>query len=365
MWFRASDIRFLLYGGPCLIAIAMVVSWGFNHIGNQAFPFKVTLTPALIEVGGRTASTPGLEVRPMIKGTPGLALMGSSRHEADVLRFEPALPLLAGQVYQLQWQDEAGKQVTYTTALETAQLTRPSVALRPQDVPLSANAIKLYLHFSQPMEQGVFLEKLRLTDAEGNEIHGPFRETELWSPDGKRLTVWFHPGRQKTGVNLNEDEGPVLVEGSHYTLHVSASWRSESGVPLGDNEAFPLIVGRADHSSPQPAQWKLDLPPAGSLKSLTITFDEPLDTAMLTSALTVRLIGSDTDLILQPTVLQTGMQWSAHPEHPWQPGRYELRIDPLLEDLAGNSLLKPFETDVAEASLNQPAPVISRQFNLP
>ncbi|MEN3943115.1 Ig-like domain-containing protein [Prosthecobacter sp. SYSU 5D2] len=301
----------------------------------------------------------------MFKDAPGPALMGSTRHEDGVLRFEPALPLIAGQVYQLLWHDEAGKQVTYTTALEAAQLTRPAVALRPQGVPLPANALKLYLHFSQPMEQGVFLEKLRLTDASGNEIHGPFRETELWSPDGKRLTVWFHPGRQKTGVNLNEDEGPVLIEGGHYTLHVAASWRSVHAVPLGNHESFPLTVGPADHSSPQPAEWKLDLPHSHTLEPLKITFDEPLDTAMLTSALTVRPIGSDADMILHPTVLRTGTHWSAKPDQPWQPGSYELRMDPLLEDLAGNSLVKPFETDVTEPAIPRPQPVISRKFTLP
>ena len=365
MWHRASDIRRLLHGLPCLIAITMAVSWGLNHIGNKAFPFKVALTPAVIEVAGRTAATSGLEVRPMIKGTPGPALMGISRHVAEVLRFEPALPLLAGQVYLLQWQDEAGKQVTYTTGLEAAPLTRPAVALRPQGVPLPANALKLYLHFSQPMEQGVFLEKLRLTDAKGNEIHGPFRKTELWSPDGKRLTVWFHPGRQKTGVNLNEDEGPVLIEGGHYILQVAASWRSESGVPLGNNEAYPLTVGPADHVCPQPGLWKLELPHAGSLEPLKITFDESLDTSMLTSALTVRSTGSDTDLILHPTVLETGTHWSAHPDHPWQPGSYELRMDLLLEDLAGNSLTQRFETDVSQSSLGHRSSINSRRFTLP
>ena len=37
--------------------------------------------------------------------------------------------------------------------------------------------------------------------------------------------------------------------------------------------------------------------------------------------------------------------WSLIPAKEWPPGRYEIVIDPLLEDLAGNNLLGPFEVD--------------------
>jgi hypothetical protein len=319
-----------------------------------------------LELVAKVAEDSDLKVYSVTQDGVELPLFGQSLRTETGMIFQASMPLVTSQRYRVTWRGPAGKDrsLNIEPSLSSEATRPPSVSLSPQ-TRLPANALKLYLHFSQPMEQGVFLEYLHLTDATGSEIHGPFRETELWSPDGKRLTVWFHPGRQKTGVNLNEDEGPVLTEGVHYILQVSACWRSVHGVPLGNDAAFPLTVGPADHACPQPAQWKLDLPPPLSLEPLKITFDEPLDTAMFQSALTVRLIGSNTDSVIRPTVLQTGMQWSAHPEHPWQPGRYELRIDPLLEDLAGNSLLKPFETDVAEASLNQPAPVISRQFNLP
>ena len=65
------------------------------------------------------------------------------------------------------------------------------------------------------MRQGVFLEFCKLRASHGREDDdGPFRETELWSEDGRRLTLWLHPGRQKTGVNLNTEIGPVLDPGT-------------------------------------------------------------------------------------------------------------------------------------------------------
>ena len=73
------------------------------------------------------------------------------------------------------------------------------------------------------MEQGEIFWHFRLTDlATGIPVEEPFRETELWSDDGKRLTLWLHPGRQKTGVNLNMDLGPVLEPRRRYALEIAA-----------------------------------------------------------------------------------------------------------------------------------------------
>src|SRR6186713_2761613 len=74
-------------------------------------------------------------------------------------------------------------------------------AVYPSAATLPANHLKFYIHFSAPMRQGVFLDHCKLLDDHGRMIMTePFRETELWSEDGKRLTLWLHPGRQKTGV---------------------------------------------------------------------------------------------------------------------------------------------------------------------
>src|SRR4051812_2774418 len=83
-------------------------------------------------------------------------------------------------------------------------------AIYPSGALLPANHLKFYLHFSAPMREGVFLDYCRLLDEHGAPVAEPFRETELWSDDHRRLTLWLHPGRQKTGVNLNDDFGPVL-----------------------------------------------------------------------------------------------------------------------------------------------------------
>ena len=39
------------------------------------------------------------------------------------------------------------------------------------------------------------------------------------------------------------------------------------------------------------------------------------------------------------------------PHQPWRPGQYSIAVNPLLEDLSGNSLERPFEVDLQGVAL--------------
>lgn len=39
-------------------------------------------------------------------------------------------------------------------------------------------------------------------------------------------------------------------------------------------------------------------------------------------------------------------RWSFRPDQPWPAGRFQISVDTTLEDLAGNSIARPFEVDV-------------------
>lgn len=286
-------------------------------------------------------------------------LLGRVETLADRFIFVPSLPFSPGQKYTARWVDASGVSQQAEFLIKPAPPKNPTVWLAPQAT-LPANALKFYLHFSEPMEQGIFLERLRLLDGDGKEVVGPFRETELWSPDGRRLTVWFHPGRQKTGVNLNEDEGPVLHAGTRHTLVVSGTWRSTRGVPLGRDERFAFRVGQPDHEQPNMKRWTIIPPKAGTQDPLVVRFDEPLDSAMLTHALRIQNTAGAVQLA-RPQASPDGLQWSARPQQPWPQGTLELHANPTLEDLAGNSLEKLFEVDVA-AEIPAAQAITSRTF---
>ena len=81
--------------------------------------------------------------------------------------------------------------------------------------------------------------------------------------------------------------------------------------------------------------------------ALTVTFPEPLDHALL-----LRLLQVVTPARLpvegEVEVDREETRWSFTPAQPWQSGRYYLEVGTVLEDLAGNTLDRPFEVDVFE-----------------
>lgn len=287
-------------------------------------------------------------------------LFGSVVHAGESVLFAATLPLVLGETYRVEVQSADGRWSTHQLRYERPAAPSPVVSISPVPTVLPANALKLYLHFSQPMEQGVFLDRITLHRQDGTVVHGAFRETELWSPDGRRLTLWLHPGRQKTGVNLNQDEGPVLQENTQHTLKVSAIWRSTAGVPLGKEAVFALTAGAVDHTSPDPRHWQIMPPKAGTRDPLIVTFNEPLDPAMLLSALKVK--SNAVGIAGSGTVAPDALSWSFTPASAWPSGAALIEIDPLLEDLAGNNLLGPFEVD-REARPSAPNPS-TRRFEI-
>lgn len=287
---------------------------------------------------------PGTDVR-VFRGDAEKPLFGTLMRDGQGVRFAPALPFVPGEDYRVEFQTKEGTWSTQRVRFEPLKAEAPAVSIAPSPTVLPANALKVYLKFTQPMEQGVFLERISLHRQDGRVVSGAFRETELWSPDGRRLTLWLHPGRQKTGVNLNLDEGPVLREGEKHTLKIAAAWRSTAGIPLGNEASFVITAGAADHVRPDPARWRLTVPKAGAHQALRVDFDEALDPAMLVAALNVHR--GQTRLSGAVEVAADARTWLFTPSGTWLSGAYTLEIDPLLEDLAGNNLLHSFEVDLA------------------
>ena len=82
-----------------------------------------------------------------------------------------------------------------------------------------------------------------------------------------------------------------------------------------------------------------------TVKPLTVSFPKPLDRALLERMLWV----ADTAGAKVPgkvTVAAEETRWQFTPEQPWPAGNYQLMAATALEDLAGNSIGRPFEVDV-------------------
>ena len=281
-------------------------------------------------------------------------LLTTATAEENRITWKPALPLPPNVKVRAIYEVERKPNALHLSAegqsrpAEAAAQVLP-LAIHPKAGTLPANLIKFYFTFSGPMSGGEVFRYVELVDDTGKAVPGAFRETELWSPDRTRFTLWLHPGRQKTGVNLNEDEGPVLRAGRSYTLRLLNGLTGADGGPLMNAQQGQktFVAGASDHTQPDARAWKrvpTDIK-AGSTAQLRMEFDEPLDWAMLHDSLWIESVDSKR-VPGNVTVEDSGLAWTFAPQNPWRPGSYALLVNPALEDLAGNNLARTFEADV-------------------
>ncbi len=303
---------------------------------------------------------------------PGLPpLMGSYSIEADAIRFTPRFPLASGVPYVASWHDPnaAGEPVGARFEQSRAELP-PSTTLTgifPSGAQVPENLLRIYLQFSAPMSQGRAHDHIRLLDEWGDPVDGPFvaPERELWSPDGTRLTLFFDPGRIKRGVGPNAEVGPPLRAGASYRLEVDHEIPDARGVPLVRDYFKELSVVPPDREQPRTEEWRLT-PPESPTAEVRLDFPEPLDHGLLHGLLVV-LDASDMAVEGRTTVHPGEIAWSFEPHNGWGKGIYRIRVATLLEDLAGNSLERPFEVvlDSADWDADDGPRYMDLTFGLP
>ncbi|MEP7210410.1 MAG: hypothetical protein ABI740_06205 [Alphaproteobacteria bacterium] len=210
-----------------------------------------------------------------------------------------------------------------------------------------ANTLKFYLTFSAPMARGEAYTHIHIRDAEGKLVEKPFVEIdqELWDPSSTRLTVLFDPGRIKRGLVDNEHSGPPLVEDRRVTLEVDPGWRDARGAPLAEGFGRVIDVSAAVRTPVAVKDWRIDAPPSPGA-DLVVTFPRPMDAALAQRTLTVRRDGKEIDGQIQLESDETA--WRFTPAARWRPGHYQLHVDGVIEDLAGNRLGKVFDVDLKD-----------------
>jgi hypothetical protein len=284
------------------------------------------------------------------------AMLGSYRVEKDALRFEPRFPLVRGVSYRVVFHTErlpghAGsseKPLEKVLLLPRPKPAAPTVVehVFPSKNELPENQLKFYLHFSAPMSRGEAYEHIHLLRSDGKADDRAFLELpqELWDRDGKRFTLFLDPGRIKRGLKPREDLGPVLEVGKRYTLAIDREWKDAEGNPLKETYRKIFRVLPPEEAQPDPKTWKIEPPAAGTTASLVMTSPKSLDHALLHRMLWVT---DDKGQKVTGTIEVTRREtcWLFTPAAAWQAGRYHLVADTRLEDLAGNSIGRPFEVD--------------------
>jgi arylsulfatase A-like enzyme len=297
-------------------------------------------------------------------GDSDVPLWGRLHRQRPRLVFEPRFALQPGRNYRVRFRGnelraEVHEPLTQVLvrARETGQGVSPPprlLSVSPCGPQLPQNVLRMYLHFSQPMAQGHACDYIRFCKADGSAMERPWlaMQQELWSPDGKRLTLLFDPGRIKQGLARRQLLGPPFQIGEEYQLIVSGRWKSADtagGVPLGEDCRYSFSIGPPDGVQPTVVRWRIVVPRPDTLDPLTVVFEEPLDHGMLQHSLTVVSASDDTTLPGTVQVSGEGLSWQFHPQGAWSAGDYLLVANPRLEDRVGNSLAQPFERDLRAA----------------
>jgi len=294
------------------------------------------------------------------------AMLGTHSVEDAAVRFTPAFPFDPGRQYNVRFEPsripgigESGSAPIVATVGRPAAATVPSTVVArvyPTGDIVPENLLRMYVEFSAPMGRKSGIEYMKVLNEAGTEIPGAILplDYEFWSPDHKRFTIFFDPGRVKQGILPNREMGRPLKIGGAMTLMVSREWRDEHGLPLKEDFKRTFRVTPPDEKPLDTATWRMQAPPAGGRGPFAVTFPEPLDHGLLMRALGV--IRDGVPVEGEIAVGEGETRWTFTPKEPWRAGAYSLLALDILEDLAGNQIGRAFEVDNFDTVDKSPNP---------
>jgi len=202
---------------------------------------------------------------------------------------------------------------------------------------LPSNLLRIYLYFPNPVRSENTIESIALKDSDGRIVEGIFlpNRFDLWSPDRRRLTLLLNPARVKTDLLAHERLGRALIPGETYSLVIELSQTQETDCKLEGDTVFEFSVIDPDYTAPNPNDWVIMAPAAGTIDPITVDLGSSHDHISLAYRLRIK----DTQGRVVPGSISLGANesvWSFTPAKVWKSAVHYLAIDEALEDLAGN-----------------------------
>lgn len=224
------------------------------------------------------------------------------------------------------------------------------VSLYPQHTHWPSNLLRFHLVFNRAMDVFDAMGHVTLLDADGSVIEHAFLDLPdgLWDAQQRILTVLFHPGWIKSGLQASAAWGPILIEGHSYRLVLEGTLRDAQGLPISttlnwDIQAGPPLLGNI-----QPESWTLEAPLPGTRTSTRLVTDRPIDFLSLTSF--VRLETRQHSVAVNYTPVDATTWWVT-PLKPWPATAVRIVTTAQLEDLAGNQIASCFESVASSEGL--------------
>jgi hypothetical protein len=279
---------------------------------------------------------------------PGPPMLGNYECRKQELVFRPRFPLEAGKSYRAFFGNASGPVVTADYKVPVPKLGPPPrvVKVYPTADVLPANVLRFVIYFSQPMRGGEeIFDQIRILGPDGKQIDEPWLLDEIWDEDGKCLIIYIHPGRIKWGVELRELMGPVCYPNKEYSLVVGGAMCDAAGQKLGKDFVKKFRTTDEDRVRVDLGAWKIQAPAAGSRQPVVVAVGKSIDHKSFQRFLTVR-DAKGHPVAGTGSVGMDDKSWAFVPERAWQKGEYRIDVGGRLEDVAGNTPLRPFDLDL-------------------
>ncbi|TDH21332.1 hypothetical protein EXU57_20570 [Segetibacter sp. 3557_3] len=314
-------------------------------------------------LNGATDKEISNKLKVYVDTTRSISMLGDYLVESERVVFTPLVPLSGNMDYAVYFNDELLGKVQVSSPVTNPRTSLLTVYPAIDTVP--ENLLKVYLQFSAPMREGQSLKHIALINRNNDTLPDIFLDLqpELWNKERTVLTVWLDPGRIKRDLIPNRQSGNPLKQGESFTLVVSSGWKDRNNLPLQQEYKKAFVVGARDSLSPALEQWNLQVPSQGTREPLNATFNDVLDYFLAQES--VRVVANTGIEVAGKTVVidnQTKLRFT--PDEPWLPGVYNLQVDPVLEDLSGNNLNRPFDRDLQVKNPNADRTSFEKRFEV-
>lgn len=286
------------------------------------------------------------DVRVFVGEESRTSVIGVIVSDQDLHSFTPVVPFTPGQTYTLRQRDTL---VLARFSIPEREDLKPAevIGIYPQVDTVPENLLKVHLEFAQPMQRlGNALDHIRVTNLTDGEEVQPFLrlESELWNAEGTLLTLWLDPGRIKTDLIPNREQGLPIRRGKTYRVSLDPRWKSEEGAPLKEAYSRQWTVGPRDDKRPELREWSWKVRQEAGLRPVEIDFGESMDAFLARE--TLRFF-DDAGWVRGTYTLEEAQQKLRFlPARTWQGGEITVRVAARLEDLAGNNLQRLFDRPV-------------------
>src|SRR5207237_5460747 len=119
--------------------------------------------------------------------------------------------------------------------------------------------------------------------------------------------------------------GPPIAEGARYVLAIDRGWPDARGLPLAADYRKEFRGGAALRVPPDPKQWRVTPPRAGTSAPLVVEFGRSMNYPLLQRMLQVAGPSGRVDGAI--VVDRDETVWRFTPRMPWQAGAHRLLVD--------------------------------------